>query len=98
MRNVPNSQSLGDLENYSAAVEGWHNDAHMIIGEVTGLDMMDPLANVFFTEFWNLHFFINERFEEQLGFYASASHPQLRRKAKIVEHIEDQHPSTVARI
>ena len=98
MGAVGDSTSLQELVDYSAAIEGWHNEAHMVIGDVTGLDMMNPRANVFFTEFWNLHFFINERFEEQMDAYAQATHPQLEGAAAIVAHIEEQHPSVIARV
>jgi hypothetical protein len=60
--------------------------------------MMNPRANVFFTEFWNLHFFINERFEEQMDAYAQSKHPQLQGARAIVAHIEEQHPSVIARV
>jgi hypothetical protein len=98
MGAVGDSTSLQELVDYSAAVEGWHNEAHMVIGDVTGLDMMNPRANVFFTEFWNLHFFINERFEEQIDAYAQSKHPQLQGAPAIVAHIEEQHPSVIARV
>jgi hypothetical protein len=98
MGGVADSTSLQELVDYSAAIEGWHNEAHMVIGEVTGLDMMNPRANVFFTEFWNLHFFINARFEEQMASYAKSTHPELKDSAAIVSHIEEQHPSVIARV
>jgi hypothetical protein len=98
MGGVTDSQSLTDLERYSRAIEGWHNEAHMVIGEVTGLDMMDPRANVFFTEFWNLHYFINARFEEQLAAYAAAVHPTLADAAARVAHVENEHPATITLI
>jgi len=98
MAGVPDSKSLHDLVDYSQSVEGWHNEAHMVIGDVTGLDMMDAKANVFFPEFWGLHFFINERFEEQLGAYATAAGLASKKAAAIVARIEDEHPGTVSRI
>ncbi len=100
MDGVADATTLAELEEYSQAIEAWHNDAHMVIGQVTGLDMMDPRANVFFTEFWNLHFFINARFEEQLRSYADNAHPDLnlRTAADVVKHIEGEHPGTIALI
>lgn len=98
MRGVEDSTNLSELVMYSRAIEGWHNESHMVIGEVTGLDMMDARANVFFAEFWNLHFFINASFEEQARAYATAAHPQLQGMAAIVAHIESSHPATISRI
>ena len=100
MQGIRNSQNLTDLEGYSQAIESWHNEAHMSIGQVTGLDMMNPTVNVFFTEFWNLHYFINARFEEQLRSYADTAHAalQLRDAAAIINHIETNHHTVVARI
>jgi hypothetical protein len=98
MKGVPDSTSLPDLVSYSRAIEGWHNEAHMVIGEVTGLDMMDAKANVFFPEFWGLHFFINNHFEVQLRSYAKAQKLTRRTPPELVRGIENQHPGTVARI
>lgn len=97
---MPASQSLNDLILYSRALEGWHNEAHMVVGEATGrgMDMMNPRVNVFFPEFWNLHTFINRRFEPELATYASANHPSLSGAAAIVAHVESEHPATVASI
>jgi hypothetical protein len=98
MGGVPDATGLGDLESYSRAIEGWHNEAHMVIGDATGLDMMDPRANVFFPEFWGLHYFINAQFDHQLASYAAAVHPQLVTTEQQVGHVEDEHPSTISSI
>lgn len=98
MGGLGNATSLQELADYSTAIEGWHNEAHMIIGDATGLDMMDARANVFFPEFWRLHFFINERFEEQLVSYGDSVHPGTGAAAELVAHIESQHPAAVARV
>jgi hypothetical protein len=100
MDGVSDSTTLTELEDYSQAIEGWHNEAHMAIGQVTGLDMMNPTVNVFFTEFWDLHYFINTRFEEQLRSYADSAHPDqnLNTPADIVRHIEKEHRRTIALI
>ncbi len=78
MQGVSPSQSLDDLVLYSQAIEGWHNEAYMSIGDVTGAPMMDPSVNIFYTAFWNLHSLINQRFEAELQSYAQAAHPMLR--------------------
>jgi len=100
MDGVGDSTTLTELEDYSQAIEGWHNEAHMAISQVTGLDMMNPTVNVFFTEFWNLHYFINTRFEEQLRSYADSAHPdqKLNTPTDIVRHIEKEHRGTIALI
>ena len=38
----------------------------MVVGDVTGrgMEMMNPLVNIVFPEFWQLHYFINDRFDE----------------------------------
>ncbi len=72
---VADSQSLQELIAYSTAIEGWHNEAHMVVGMANGIDLMNPRTNVFLPQFWNLHFFINARLEEHLTSYAAAVHP-----------------------
>jgi hypothetical protein len=70
MGSAPDATDVRGLANYSLALERWHNvEGHMVVGMVTGRgeDMMNPLVNIFFPEFWRLHYFINERFEEQLS-------------------------------
>ena len=98
MQGIQPSRSLDDLVLYSQAIEGWHNEAHMVIGDVTGAPMMDPSVNVFYTAFWNLHSFINQRFEGEMQSYANAAHPTLRTPAQITKHIEAQHHQYVQRI
>lgn len=61
-----------------------------------GEDMMNPLINVFFPEFWRLHYFINYCFEEQLASYAQGVHPGLDQAAEIVEHVEESHHVSLA--
>ena len=64
---------VGELENFSGDLEAWHNDAHMQIGMATGRNLMNPRTNVRLREFWRLHYFINDRFEEQLANYSNDS-------------------------
>jgi len=66
---VTNTVSQGDmpgLEDFSLELEAWHNDAHMNIGMVIHKNLMNPRTNIKIPEFWRLHYFINDRFEEQL--------------------------------
>jgi hypothetical protein len=98
MGSVGDSQSLDELIDYSRAIEGWHNEAHMVVGMVSGVDLMNPLTNVFLPQFWNLHLFINARFDEQLASYAQAVHPELQGPDAIVEHVEAEHPAVITRI
>ena len=73
--NVPvGHQNIPALEDFSSELEAWHNDAHMNIGMAIHKNLMNPRTNVKIPEFWRLHYFINDRFEEKLQtFRASAS-------------------------
>lgn len=101
MGAVPVAASLQGLADYSLALERWHNvEGHMVVGMVTGRgnDMMNPLVNIFFPEFWRLHYFINERFNEQLITYAASAHAGLglTEPDKIIDHIETTHHTALA--
>lgn len=58
--------SVSDMENFSFDLEGWHNDAHMNIGMAIHRSLMHPRTHVLIPQFWRLHYFINDRFEEKL--------------------------------
>src|SRR5437879_765082 len=64
--NPAAAKSVANLEANSIAIERWHNEAHMVIGDATGAPMMDPSVNIFYSAFWDLHGFINARFEADL--------------------------------
>ncbi len=101
MGGAADSSDLQGLANYSLAIERWHNvEGHMVVGMVTGRgeDMMNPLVNIFFPEFWRLHYFINERFEEQLSSYAQSVHADLGLTSggEIVDHVEESHHDALA--
>jgi hypothetical protein len=101
MGGVADATDLQGLADYSLAIERWHNvEGHMVVGEVTGRgeDMMNPLVNIFFPEFWRLHYFIDERFDEQLTSYAASTHPELDLTTPhaIVDHIERSHHGELA--
>ena len=63
---------LAGFESFSFDLEGWHNDAHMNIGMAIHRNLMNPRTNVKIPQFWRLHYFINDRFEEQLRNYGAA--------------------------
>ncbi len=66
------------LETISQDIELWHNNAHMAIGMVVNKNLMNPRTNIRLREFWQLHVFINDRFEEQLKrFQAGAQLPAI---------------------
>ena len=65
--------SVPSFEVFSGDLEAWHNDAHMQVGMATGHNLMNPRTNVRRPEFWRLHYFINDRFEEQLANYAAGA-------------------------
>ncbi len=74
--NVTDTVAAGDVtsfEFFSGDLEAWHNDAHMQVGMATGHNLMNPRTNVRRPEFWRLHYFINERFEEQLRNFAGSA-------------------------
>jgi hypothetical protein len=76
--NVTDKVNAGDTQSFeffSSDLEAWHNDAHMQVGMATGHDLMNPRTNVRRPEFWRLHYFINQRFEEQLTSYKAGATP-----------------------
>ncbi len=60
------------LENFSSDLEMWHNNAHMAIGMAIHKNLMNPKTNVKLVQFWQLHYFINDRFEQKLGDFRSS--------------------------
>ncbi len=72
--NVAARASNGDIDSladFSLAIESWHNDAHMAVGTAFVIedDMMNPRVNIYYREFWRLHYFINARFIRELRRY-----------------------------
>ena len=67
---------VASLESFSFALEQWHNHAHMAIGMAIHKNLMNPKTNVQLVQFWQLHYFINDLFEQKLGdFRSSTSDP-----------------------
>lgn len=64
------SGGIVQLEEFSAEVEQWHNDAHMAVGMAFHKNLMNPKTNVKLVIFWRLHYFINDRFEETLAHFS----------------------------
>jgi hypothetical protein len=99
MSGIQPSTNLNALQDFSARIESWHNESHHILERATSVPMMDAARNIFFTEFWNLHFLINEAFEVEMYYYGNAAHQGLfRRPSDVVNHIENQHVSVIGRI
>lgn len=98
MGNVGPSMNLDDLIEFSQRIEAWHNEAHMIIEDVTGAPMMDASRNIFYAAFWNLHFFINQKLEQEVKNYARSAHPSLTDIDSIIRHIENEHHRVVRAI
>ncbi len=46
----------------------------MAVGDAFGItnDMMNPRVNIYYREFWRLHYFINDKFLEELRRYDPA--------------------------
>ncbi len=88
----------GDLESvaaFSLEAERWHNDAHMAIGMEFGIEneMMDPAVNIYYREFWRLHYFINDRFVRELKKFDRAGAPPAK-----IRGIEENHHNDVHKI
>lgn len=66
---------IGSLKNFSLDVERWHNTAHMKIGMELGENLMDPRTNIFYADFWRLHYFINDQFIDALKKYKPGTAP-----------------------
>lgn len=97
--STANVDTLGELASFSAALENWHNTAHMIIGNATQTPMMDPRQNIFFRPFWQLHFYIDNLFQTVLQQYGNRAHPnQFLNVSAVASHIEASHHSWVSRI
>ena len=81
---------INSLANFSIAVETWHNDAHMAVGMAFNIenDMMNPSVNIYYREFWRLHYFINDKFLQELRRYDSAG--SVTKKIDLIE--ANQHP------
>jgi hypothetical protein len=67
--DIVSTSDVMSLEHFSGDLEAWHNDAHMNIGMAIHKNLMNPRTNVRIAEFWRLHTFINDRFNEQLAKY-----------------------------
>jgi len=83
------NKDIDSLADFSLAIESWHNDAHMAVGNAFGIanDMMDPRVNIYHREFWRLHYFINTKFLRELRRYDSSGSA-----TKKIERLEaDQH-------
>jgi hypothetical protein len=98
MGDVADAEDLDGLLLYSEAIESWHNEAHMVIGEVTGAPMMKPRINIFYRPFWGLHLFINSKFDEQLRGYASKAKLTTKQPSSVVQSIESKHRKYVKSI
>lgn len=87
--------NLQSLANFSLAIETWHNEAHMAIGMAFDIEdeMMDPTVNIYYREFWRLHYFINDRFLREIRRYDSVGSVAAK-----IERIERDHHDSVHEI
>jgi hypothetical protein len=93
------ASSLGDLRLLSENIENWHNGAHARIQVATGVPMMNAAENIFYRVFWQLHFYIDDRFKEGLQQYEAEVHPDaFLNVSAIAAHIEVSHHSWVQEI
>lgn len=75
---MPEHAAAGDtssFEVFSGDLEAWHNDAHIEIGMAVHHNLMNPRTNVRRPEFWRLHYFINDRFVDELHNSAAGAAP-----------------------
>jgi hypothetical protein len=65
------NQDINSLADFSGEIESWHNEAHMAVGMSFGIEseLMDPEVNIYYQQFWRLHYFINARFLRELRRY-----------------------------
>jgi hypothetical protein len=65
------ADDIDSFATFSLGVETWHNEAHMAVGQAFGIadDMMNPRVNIYYREFWRLHYFIDDRFVMELRRY-----------------------------
>ncbi|MBI5915288.1 MAG: hypothetical protein HY842_07920 [Bacteroidetes bacterium] len=91
--------TLAELRTFSQAIERWHNAAHEQIGMATGAPMMDARQNIYYRPFWQLHFYINDRFQTVLNQYGNSAHAGMFLSVDAVaSHIEVSHHSMVRSI
>ncbi len=94
-----NIASLTGLQALSADIQDWHNGAHARIQVATGVPMMNAAENIFYRVFWQLHFFIDDRFKVALDQYEAEVHPgAFLNVSAIAAHIEVSHHSLVPTI
>ena len=99
MSSAVSSGNVNDLIRYSWQLELCHNDWHMAMEERTGAPLMDPYINIYYTAFWNLHFFLNNEFEAQLNQYrANTGNPAVATAYQALQDIERRYPGAIERI
>lgn len=90
---------LGALVAFSLSLETWHNAAHSVIGNATGVPMLDARQNIFFRPFWQLHLYVDGLFQIVLGRYENRWHPnQFVDVSAVAGHIEVSHHGWVPSI
>lgn len=73
INDIVTTGNANSLEQFSSDFEDWHNNAHMAIGMAFHVNMMNPKSNVKLVQFWQLHYFINARFEKKLADFRPAT-------------------------
>jgi len=99
LSSAPSPRSVNDLILYSWQLELCHNDWHMAIETRTGTPMMDPYVNIYYPAFWNLHFFLNLAFEDQLNQYKSnIGGSSLATAYQVIQDIDRRYLGAIQRI
>jgi hypothetical protein len=97
MGSISRSRNINELIRYSAQIERWHNNVHMTLEMATGTPMMDAARNIYYSTFWNLHFFINNRFENEANSVRTTFLPWLNTVYQVIQYIDDRYPPQTIR-
>jgi len=60
----PALDTINDLNQFSAQIEGWHNMVHM--SPQFPPIFMDPARNIYLYQFWQFHHLIDQKFDQAL--------------------------------
>jgi hypothetical protein len=78
---------IDSLVNFSQEIQDWHNRFHDIVTQITQAPFGDPTVNIYYREFWRLHYFINNQFLRQLSRYDGVGTPVQRiRRLEQAQH------------
>lgn len=94
--SLPSAKTIDELATLSFRLQNWHNLVHYVVERATNKPMGNPLVNIYLTEFWNLHFLVEQQFERNLRSFGNSIN--LANIDEIVEHIEEEEHGRVGEI